>query len=301
MPTYTDQFFLMDPANPPPVGTKLVFQRLTLTDANNDLDFDRFNNDSVNGSDITQSYPGDRVTISTPSGNITYTGITFYTASGVQYFTPTDGQVLVNGTLVSTTFVTVQGPLLLSRTGPSCLVAGTRVATAHGMVRVEDIVVGTLVKTLDNGMQPVRWAGRQTVTGTGAFAPVCFAPGVLDNPRPLLVSQQHRMLLRGWSADLHFGASEVLVAAKHLVNGRDVTLAPCRSVTYLHLMFDRHEVLFAENTPCESFHPGDVVTEADAEVMDELHALFPDFEQRKAAGDWDMARPVLHGREAAVL
>jgi hypothetical protein len=150
-------------------------------------------------------------------------------------------------------------------------------------------------------MQPVRWTGRQTVAGTGAFAPVRFAPGVMGNPRPLLVSQQHRMLLRGWSADLHFGASEVLVAAKHLVNGQDVTLAPCRSVTYFHLLFDRHEVLFAENTPCESFHPGDIVTGADVEIMQELCALFPDFEQRKAAGTWDTARPVLRASEAALL
>ena len=63
MATYSDQFFLIDPSAPPAPGTSLTYVNYTLTDQNNDGDFDRFNNDSINGSDITSSYAGDTVTV----------------------------------------------------------------------------------------------------------------------------------------------------------------------------------------------------------------------------------------------
>ena len=45
-----------------------------------------------------------------------------------------------------------------------------------------------------------------------------------------------------------------LVPAKLLVNGRNVTIieAPAR-VEYLHIELERHEILFAEAAPTESF------------------------------------------------
>lgn len=301
MATYTDQFFLIDPANPPANGTFMTFSRLNMIDANNDGDVDRFNGDSVNGSDVVNSYPGDRLTIDTGSGTVTYTGITFYTADGGRYFTPTDGQALQNGTLLGTRYVNSQGALDVSDLGPTCFVAGTRIRTLQGMRQIEDIAVGDRVKTRDSGAQIVRWIGRTTVRAVGAFAPVRFAVGAVGNTRTLMLSQQHRMLMRGPLADLHFGASEVLTAAKHLVNGRNITLAPCGEVTYLHLLFDKHEIVFAENAMCESFHPGDVESGADDGVMRELRALFPDLDQRAVTGAWDMARPVVRGAEAAVL
>ncbi|WP_226780101.1 Hint domain-containing protein [Oceaniglobus trochenteri] len=300
MATFNDQFFTFDPANPP-TGSSVTFSRLDLTDANNDGDVDRFNSDSVNGSDVVRSYPGDTVTIATGSGNVTYTGITFYTADGGRYFTPTDGQVLQNGTVVGATAVSGQGPLQMSNLGPSCFVAGTRLRTPNGMRPVEGIAVGEQVKTRDSGIQTVRWVGQSTTRGIGPAAPVRFAPGAIGNTRELRVSQQHRMLVRGPLAEIYFGAGEVLTAARHLVNGRDITFAPCAEVTYLHLLFDRHEILFAENAPCESFHPGDTVLGEDDAMMDELRMLFPDFDGLCAEGAWRMARPVVRGSEAAVL
>ena len=71
--SFTDQFYLFDPANPPPPGTAVTWTNLVLTDQNDDNDFDRFNNDRVNGSDITASFRGDTVTINVPGvGNVTY-------------------------------------------------------------------------------------------------------------------------------------------------------------------------------------------------------------------------------------
>ncbi|PPB82476.1 Hint domain-containing protein [Albidovulum inexpectatum] len=199
MPTnYLDQFYQLDPAFPPPPGTAVAFVKLTLTDQNDDDDLDRFNGDSLDGIDITRSWPGDTVTINVPGiGNITYTGTTFYLADGRRFFTPTDGQVLRNGTFVSSTYVTTQGPLLVSQLGPPCFTAGTLIDTPAGPVPVEDLRPGDMVMTLDHGARPLHWVGRRTVAGSGKFAPITIEPGIFDNDIPLVVSPEHRILYRG--------------------------------------------------------------------------------------------------------
>jgi len=196
--TYKDQFFLIDPSSPPVAGTSLNFARYTLTDANNDNDFDRFNNDLINGSDITSSYPGDTVTVNVPGvGNVTYTGTTFYLANGQTVFTPNAGQVLQNGTFVSATWVNTQGPLLVNQLGPACFCKGTLLRVPGGAVAIEALSPGDRVETMDHGAQTVRWIGRQTVGGSGDFAPVQFDAGAIGNNRPLTVSPQHRVMLAG--------------------------------------------------------------------------------------------------------
>ncbi len=70
--TYTDQFYIIDPYSPPPVGTTMVVHDYDMVDQNNDGDIDRFNNDRIDGSDVRSSYPGDTVTINVPgTGNVT--------------------------------------------------------------------------------------------------------------------------------------------------------------------------------------------------------------------------------------
>ncbi|WP_377509796.1 Hint domain-containing protein [Octadecabacter sp. R77987] len=303
MPTsYTDQFFLMDPANPPAGGTALNYVNYTLVDQNNDNDFDRFDNDSVNGSDIQSSYPGDTVTINVAGvGNVTYTGITFYLANGQRVFTPTDGQALQNGTFVSSTWVNGQGPLLVSQLGPPCFVAGTLIETDQGLRPVEELAVGDLLVTQDNGLQPLVWTGHRAVVGQGDFAPIRFAPGALGNDRALLVSPQHRVLISGWRAELFFGEDEVFVAAKHLVNGDTIHQMPTRHVSYHHVMCEKHEVIFAEGIATETFFPGDVMMDGDPELRAEIIALFPEFATDTKRDLIETARCVLRGREASVL
>lgn len=301
MPTnYTDQFFTFDPANPPSGGTSVTYVNYTLTDQNNDGDFDRFDNDSVNGSDIVASYPGDTVVINVPGiGNVTYTGITFYLANGQRVFTPTDGQALENGTFVSSTWVSPQGPLLVSELGPPCFAAGTRIETERGLTPIEQIEVGDLVCTLDRGLQPVRWHGKRGVPALDKLAPIRFAPGAVGNDRELLVSPQHKILISGWRAELFFGETEVLVAARHLVNGDTIHRAPRRYVIYHHLMFDAHEVVLADGVPTESFFPGDYILQ-DEDLHAEISALFPEMVQTTVTG-WQTARRTLRATEAPVL
>lgn len=295
--TYTDQFFIIDPYSPPPAGTAMNFSIFDLIDQNDDGDIDRFDNDSVDGQDVTSSWPGDTVTIDIGGGTlITYIGTTFYLADGRQVFTPTDGQVLQNGILDSASGVTTQGPLDVNTDlGPACFVQGTWIETPRGDCRIETLNAGDLITTL-NGPQPLMFLASGVVEGRGDFAPIRFSAGAVGNSKPLLVSPQHRMLLSGWQAQLYFGQDEVLVAAKHLTNGDTIRRAPQDEVTYFHLLFEGHQIVFGNGVPSESFDPFGESALQNREILTELREVYP-------AGypNLPTARTVLRRREALVL
>ncbi|TMV90511.1 Hint domain-containing protein [Thioclava sp. BHET1] len=160
---------------------------------------------------------------------------------------------------------------------PVCFTRGTLIDTVFGPVPVEELEVGDMVITQDDGPRPIRWIGRRRVQGKGNFAPVRIASGTLGNKRDLMVSQQHRILLSDWRASLLFGEDEVLAAAKHLINDTTIRLMPCEEVEYFHLLFDQHQILTSDNCLTESFHPGDIALGALAEdAKSEVLDLFPD-------------------------
>ncbi len=300
--TYTDQFYIIDPANPPASGTTLSVFIYELVDQNEDDDVDRRNGDSVNGSDVTRSWPGDTVTVDLPNGtSITYTGTTFYLADGSRVFTPTDGQRLKEGTFDDSSYVTDLGPLDVGELGPVCFTAGAMIETIDGPRPIEDIRKGDMVLTADRGFQAVHWIDTSTAVGRDKFAPVRICKGALDNEQDLIVSQEHRMVISGWRAELFYGCDEVFVAAKHLVNGDTIYVAPCEEVTYFHLMFERHEVIYAEGIPTESFFVGGHVGENTRGAQSELCALFPDIMEEAHKRAMVTARRTLRKYEATVL
>lgn len=299
--TYSDQFYIIDPYNPPPTGTALNFSVLSMTDQNDDNDFDRFNGDSIDGVDITRSWPGDIVTVDVPGvGPVTYTGTTFYLADGRAVFTPTDGQVLENGTLASASGVTTEGPLLIPELGPACFTRGTMIEASQGVQTIETLKPGDLVLTRDNGMQPILWIGRTLMRAVGDFAPIRFEKGALGNDRELLVSPQHRMLIDDWRAEYFCGHTEVLAAAKHLVNGTTITVLEGGVVEYIHLLFARHEVVFSNGIPSESYFPEHAIKSADRAARAELEILFPDFDNQQTEIR-QTARAVSHKRETQLM
>lgn len=158
-----------------------------------------------------------------------------------------------------------------------CFTAGTRVLTPQGQRDVADLRPGDPVLTADNGVQSVRWVGRRTVPAIGNLAPVRIGAGLFGNERELLVSPQHRMLLTGWRAQLLFGESEVLSPATHLVDDSQIIRQTGGEVTYVHIAFDRHEIVFAEGAPSESFHPGHVGLKGILDpCREELFRIFPE-------------------------
>ncbi len=187
-----------------------------------------------------------------------------------------------------------------------CFTPGTQIETAEGLVAVEDLRSGDMVLTRDSGYQPVAWTGRRDLDA-GAVArdpnlwPVRIAAGALGNGLPerdMEVSPQHRMLLTGSRAELLFGESEVLAAAVHLVGQPGITRAVRRQVSYIHVMFDVHEIIRADGTWTESFQPGEQVMNAMEEaVRDEILQLFPELATGEYAREYPSARISLKAHE----
>lgn len=185
---------------------------------------------------------------------------------------------------------------------PVCFTRGTLIDTVSGPVPVEDLEVGDLVITEDEGTQPLRWIGRRKVAAKGAFAPVRIATGALGNDRELLVSQRHRILLRDWRANLLFGQTEVFVAATHLVNDTTIRRVTTGEVEYFHLLLDRHQILTSNTLPTESFHPGDIAMGALASAAkSEVLHLFPELGCQGWSSFGPIARRSLRRYEARAL
>lgn len=180
----------------------------------------------------------------------------------------------------------------------TCFLAGTAIETPQGSCAVEDLRLGDLVLTLDGGAKPIRWIGRSVVDGLGALAPIRIAKGALGNRRDLFVSPNHRLLLRLASAELNFGSHEVLAAAKFLVNGASLTTSPRRQADYLHLLLDRHEMVFSEGIASETLFTGASALEAlDATARAEISAVF----RRYGLTPQSLSRPSLTKTEATLI
>lgn len=201
---------------------------------------------------------------------------------------------ITDGTNTDTAFVNVS-------TIP-CFVAGTRIMTPKGERLVETLCPGDLVLTLDNGAQPLRWVGQRRVAAKGVQAPIRIAPHTFGVHRRLMVSPQHRIVIRDPAAELFFGDQEVLVAAKHLVNGGSVQVREGGSVDYVHLLFDAHQVVISDGLPSESFLPGPQASELfDDDTLDEIGVVLPWIDPRSGAGYSQAARRILKSHEAMVL
>ncbi|MEM8578249.1 MAG: Hint domain-containing protein [Pseudomonadota bacterium] len=191
-----------------------------------------------------------------------------------------------------------------------CFTPGTRIATKRGEVRVEDLREGDGVFTRDNGIQPVRWVGRRDLSGgelsaIPSFQPVLIRHGALGRGLPerdMLVSPNHRMLIASDLAEVMFEEREVLVAAKHLTGLDGVDQVQAGGVSYIHLMFDAHEVILADGTWTESFQPGDhSMRSLGAAQRDEIVALFPELETIAGLDAFGAARRSLKRHEATLL
>ncbi len=165
-----------------------------------------------------------------------------------------------------------------------CFVAGTYVVTPTGARLIETLEVGDLVLTKDNGIQAIRWIGRkalaaQTLRAAPHLQPVtikkdAFGAGVPK--RDLQFSPQHRVLISNPSLEKCHGSNEVLVPAKGLLDGQTAVQSCGQGVEYIHILFDRHEIVFTEGLASESFQPGSVGIDAiDMGARAELFELFP--------------------------
>ncbi len=130
---------------------------------------------------------------------------------------------------------------------------GTHITMASGaQIPIEDVNVGDLILTRDDGPQAVRWIGQSTMRAVGEFAPIRIKAGTLHNESDLLVNPDHRLFIYQRSDELGAGRHEVLVRARHLVNGDSVVREAGGFVDYFQILFDRHQIIFAEGIAAET-------------------------------------------------
>ena len=164
--------------------------------------------------------------------------------------------------------------------------------TPKGETAAGDLRVGDLVMTRDHGAQPVLWVMKRRVsqgdiTGDLNLAPIqieanSFGPAM---PREaLILSPQHRVLVRSSIVQRMFGAAEVLVPIKHLRDYPGImAMTDLPGLTYVHLAFAQHEIVYANGLPSETLYPGKMVLDAfPAEDQSGLHGLYAQGEVQPA-------------------
>lgn len=173
--------------------------------------------------------------------------------------------------------------LTFDNTNVVCFTKGAMILTPNGEVPVEHLKVGDFVVTMDNGLKPIRWIGCRELNACELqtmpnLRPVLIPAGQLGNKRDLLVSRQHGMVLDTPTG----GGGQQLVRACHLAEAQGpIRIANGKkSVCYYHIMFDQHEIIFAEGAPSESFYPGPMGLRAlGHSAFCELAQIFPEMRQ----------------------
>lgn len=297
--TIPDEQFADAVGSPPfTVTTASTLTRIQIEVTDGDANFDEIDASQTLTNDITLNgvnyFAGDRI-----FGNYTLSGAGIPDLFSVTVGGTNNG---MNTTTVVATLVPLQPNTTYTYTSEAnfrfapepyddflkCFAAGTLIHVPSGQAAVEDLRVGDLVTTRDNGDQPIRWIGRSTVAGRGKFAPIHIAAnafGLGVPQRDLRVSRQHRMMVQSKIAERMFGTAEVLVPAIKLTElpGCDLVETD-EMVTYFHLLLDRHEILIAEGAFTESLYIGETSARLMAEEEQaEIQALFPDLLVREVA------------------
>lgn len=195
-----------------------------------------------------------------------------------------------------------------------CFTPDGVIETAHGPMCVGDLEVGDKILTRDNGYQELRWiyyrqlAPSQTQTKNN-LAPVvvkkdAFGPNVPE--RDMKVSPGHMLLVSGDIPQKAFGEPEVLIPAKKLLDV-DGVYQERRSrilagVTYVHLVFDAHEIVHVDGMWSESFRPSPASLELiHREGYQELLEIFPELTFDNANELFPEVRHSLYARKAKRL
>ncbi|PTE14292.1 Hint domain-containing protein [Pseudogemmobacter blasticus] len=192
-----------------------------------------------------------------------------------------------------------------------CFAQGTEISTDAGPVKVEDLRPGSMVLTMDRGYQPVAWIGGRQLSGADLqrkpnLRPIRIAAGALGHGLPtadLVVSPQHRVLVRSRLSERMFSDREVLIAAKHLVGLPGITVAEeMDGVSYWHFLFEQHEIVYSNGAPTESLFTGPEALKAlTPDQQQEILTLFPELSETDAVLNGDRlipARTIVPGRLA---
>jgi Ca2+-binding RTX toxin-like protein len=178
----------------------------------------------------------------------------------------------------------------VENTGVVCFASGTRILTTEGERLIETLRVGDRIITRDNGVQTLRWIGKRDLSQTDLarnpkLHPIHLSPKLTGGDLPLIVSPQHGVVF-------NVDGEETLVRAIHLARlqgGAARVMHGCRKVSYFHIMFEDHQIVFANGAPSESFFPGHFALAAlESDVRSEIYDLFPDLQHHAAEQSYGM-------------
>ncbi|RNF35405.1 hemolysin [Paracoccus methylarcula] len=190
-----------------------------------------------------------------------------------------------------------------------CFTRGTLIETEDGVRLIEDLRVGDRVMTRDNGIKEIRWIGTRklcakAIAANPGLRPIRIRAGALGSNTPstdLLVSPQHRVLVRSQIAQRMFGTLEVLVPAKQLCQLDGIDIAEdLAEVEYFHFLFDQHEVVYANGAASESLYTGpQALKSVGLAAREEIFTLFPELRDAEFASN--SARELPSGRKSRKL
>ncbi len=206
----------------------------------------------------------------------------FFNTGGEWYFIPAPGSAFTVGATLGSYQSHVVG---WNYSDVTCFVRGTRIRTANGELLVEDLRAGMMVETLDAGLQKLRLVLQREISAAELaenpkMRPVFMPAGSLGSGLPtrdLRVSRQHRMLVSSPVVQRMFGQNGVLVSAIKLAALPGICVdKEIPKVEYFHLLFDDHQVVFAEGTPSESLYTGELALNAlPQEAVEEIFEILP--------------------------
>lgn len=198
----------------------------------------------------------------------------------------------------------------LSHEAMPCFTEGARILTAFGDVPVEDLRTGDLIHTIDNGLQPIKWIGKRELGGARLHVepqllPVRICANAFGTGQPytdILLSPGHRILLEDALLKEGYSPEGLLAPIEALINGKTVrTEEEIRSVTYYHLLFEEHQIVYVEGFQAETFFPTPAaIANITGESREALYQAVPRLRENPL-GFGQTARRVISREEARSL
>jgi hypothetical protein len=221
---------------------------------------------------LTNSNPNQIVAFTYPFGS----GNVFYSTIPLDYYTGVN-DANITPAEINTLFGNLADIL--------CFTRGALIETPRGPRPVEALKVGDSVCVASGGTKHIKWIS-SSMLGQAALArqpenrPVRITAGALGNGLPrrdLLVSRQHRMLVDSRVAERMFGTRKALIAANKLTVLPGIYVDDdVREVEYFHILFESHEMVWAEGTLSESLFTGpEALKSVLPAARAELESLFP--------------------------
>jgi hypothetical protein len=166
-----------------------------------------------------------------------------------------------------------------------CFLAGTKIATPSGFIKVDDLTMGDEINSINGGIAKVRFNFIQVksahlFSGKKHYPIKICANALADNvpSTDLYVTADHAIYL----AEL-----AIFAEASTLINGISIYQLKTMPAqfTYYHILCDNQEIVFAENTPVETFIDNATLREFDN--YEQYLAIYPNAHEMQ---ELDIAR-----------